>query len=154
MEGNSLWGELLFLWKIWNIKGKSLYLEREQWNTPKWCRANHSCPQESFSAADRSALIEVPGNWRQSGFWIMYVVPVQHKLCGGLALEQLSCVKSQPAFPKSANLILPTQLQSTLFFCNLDLPSLLEWISMPEIPAYIFPQDWLPCMIYHNWDLT
>lgn len=62
----------------------------------------------------------------------MYVAPVQHKLCGGLALEQLSCVISQPALslvfsPKSANLILSTQLQSSLFsFCNLDLPSLLR----------------------------
>lgn len=71
-------------------------MEWEQWNTLKWRRANLPCAQENFGAADRSSLIEVPGNSRQSGFRIMYV-PVQHKLCGGLALEQLSCVKSQPA---------------------------------------------------------
>lgn len=126
MERNSLGGQLLFSWKNWSIKRKSLYLEWEQ-----WCRANLPCPQESFSADDRSALIEVQGNWRQSGFWIMHVAPVQHKLRGGLVLEQLSCVRSQPALslflsPKSANFILSTQLPNTLFLCNLDLPSLLR----------------------------
>lgn len=90
---NSRWKEILFegnysfYGKNWNIKRKVTVfgMGAVEHTEIVSCQLSWT-PQESFSAADRSALIGVLRNWRQSGFWIMYVAPVQNKLCAELAL--------------------------------------------------------------------
>jgi len=96
-------------------------LELELCSTPKWCHADLPFPQESFTAGDKRALVEVPGNWKQSGFWIMYVALVQRELRGQLTLEQLSYVKSQPVL--------------RLCFFNLNQ---LIWFCQPSSRAHYF----------------